>query len=58
MLVLTRRAEERIHIGDNIVVTIVSVDRGKVRVGIEAPSTIPIMREELLDEDDPRRAKR
>ena len=47
MLVLSRKANERLIIGDNIVVTIVRVSGGQVRLGIEAPVEIPIRREEL-----------
>jgi len=48
MLVLDRKLGETIHIGDNVVVTITEIKRGKVRVGITAPSEIEIMRGELL----------
>ncbi len=47
MLVLTRKVGDRIWIGDDICVTVVSVNRGKVRVGIEAPRTVPVRRAEL-----------
>ena len=53
MLVLSRKIHERIHIGDNIVITIVSIDRGKIRLGIECPREIIIMREELLTAQTP-----
>lgn len=49
MLVLSRKVGEKIYIGENIAVTVVEVDRGKVRIGIEAPRDVPIRREELLD---------
>ena len=48
MLVLSRKLGEKIHIGDNITVTIVDIDRGKVRIGIEAPREVPVFRHELL----------
>ena len=48
MLVLTRRENESLIIGDNIKLTILAVKGGQVRVGIEAPNEIPIHREELL----------
>ena len=48
MLVLSRKLGEKIHIGDNITVTIVDIDRGKVRIGIEAPREVPVFRQELL----------
>lgn len=48
MLVLTRKLSERIYIGDNICITVVDIDRGKIRLGITCPREIPVMREELL----------
>lgn len=48
MLVLSRKLGESIMIGDNIRVTVVDIDRGKVRLGIEAPRDVPIYRQELL----------
>jgi carbon storage regulator len=47
MLILTRKPGESILIGDDIVVTITSIDQNKVRVGIKGPAHIPIYREEL-----------
>lgn len=49
MLVLSRKLGERVLIGDNIVVQVVSMDRGKVRIGIKAPRDMPIYREELVE---------
>ena len=49
MLVLSRKLGERIYIGDDICVTVVAIDRGKVRLGIEAPRSVPVHRQELLD---------
>ena len=48
MLVLSRKINQRIYIGDDITITVCEVDRGKVRIGIEAPRGMPIFREELL----------
>lgn len=48
MLVLSRKLGEKIVIGDNITITVVDIDRGKIRLGIEAPRDVPIYREELL----------
>lgn len=47
MLVLTRRKNERIRIGESIVVTVVDVRGDKVRIGVEAPRDIPVHREEV-----------
>jgi carbon storage regulator len=47
MLVLTRRPGQRIRIADNIIVTVVNLKHGQVRLGIEAPPEIHILREEL-----------
>jgi carbon storage regulator len=49
MLVLTREREQRIMIGDDIVLTIVDIRGDKVRIGIEAPKAILIHREEVYD---------
>jgi carbon storage regulator len=48
MLVLSRKAGQRIIIDDSIVVEIVEIQGGRVRIGIEAPQGVPILREELL----------
>ena len=48
MLVLSRKLGEKIFIGDNICITVVDIDRGKIRLGIEAPRNVPIYRQELL----------
>lgn len=48
MLVLTRRLMERFYIGDDICVVVVRLDGGQVRLGIEAPRHVPILRGELL----------
>lgn len=48
MLVLSRKLGEKITIGEGIVITVVDIDRGKIRLGIEAPRDVPIYRNELL----------
>jgi carbon storage regulator len=53
MLVLTRKLNEKIRIGDNIVLTVVEVKGNRVRLGIEAPTDIAIVRAELLPESPP-----
>jgi carbon storage regulator len=47
MLVLSRKESERIRLGDSIVVTVVRVAGDKVRLGIEAPADMLVVREEL-----------
>lgn len=49
MLVLTRRPDESIVIGNNIKITIVSVGPGRVKIGIEAPPNVRIDRQEIHD---------
>jgi len=49
MLVLSRQRDESIMIGDTIVVTIVDIRGDKVRLGINAPSEIPVHRQEVYE---------
>jgi len=49
MLVLSRQRDESIMIGDNVVVTVVDIRGDKVRLGIEAPSEIPVHRQEVYE---------
>ena len=49
MLILRRKAGEAIWIGDNIKVTILANDEGGVRLAVDAPKEITILREELLN---------
>ncbi len=50
MLVLSRKLGERILIGDDIAITIVKVAQGGVRIGIDAPSELAVVREELAEQ--------
>ncbi len=50
MLVLARKLDESIVIGDNIVVKVISIEKGVVKLGIDAPNDIAILRSELLDD--------
>jgi len=52
MLVLSRKLNESIIIGDQIGITVVGLRGNVVRLGIEAPDDVAIMREELLDAAD------
>lgn len=49
MLVLSRHRDESIVIGDNIVVTVVDIRGDKVRLGIDAPTEIPVHRREVYE---------
>ena len=57
MLVLSRKRSERILIGDDIRIIVVKLDRNQVRLGIEAPAGISIIREELLCDQEERQAQ-
>lgn len=48
MLVISRKLGEKIYISENICVTVIDIDRGKIRLGIEAPRNVPVFRQELL----------
>jgi len=47
MLVLSRKRDEKILIGENVVVTVVSIRGNKVKLGIEAPDEVPVHRAEV-----------
>ena len=49
MLILMRRPGESIHIGPNIVVTLVSLERNRARIGVEAPRDVAVDREEIAE---------
>ena len=53
MLVLSRREHERIRLGDAIVLTVVRVAGDKVRLGIEAPPDVVVLRDELTPREHP-----
>jgi carbon storage regulator len=48
MLILTRKKDEAIRIGESILVRVVEIDKNTVKLGIEAPREIEILREELI----------
>lgn len=52
MLVLTREIDQSIVIGKDIVITVLECGGGQVRIGIDAPKSINIVRSELLDRAD------
>jgi carbon storage regulator len=49
MLVLSRKSTERIQIGDNVVVTVLEIRGNKVRIGIDAPKEVHVLRSELKE---------
>ena len=52
MLVLSRKERQRIRLGDNITVTIVRLSGDQVRLGIDAPRDIRVLRDELEPHDE------
>lgn len=53
MLILTRRAGEVIRIGEEIAITVLRIKGNQVRIGIDAPKSLPVRREELDGSDNP-----
>ena len=53
MLVLSRKERERIRLGGDIVITVVRLSGDRVRLGIEAPSDLVVLREELEHDEPP-----
>ena len=51
MLVLTRKIDQGIVIAGNIYIRVLGVERDRVKIGIDAPREIPVLREELLERD-------
>ena len=47
MLVLSRKESERIKLGDSIVITVVRISGDKVRLGVDAPANVVVLRDEL-----------
>lgn len=58
MLVLSRRKDESIIIGDNIEITIVDIRGNKVRLGINAPRSVSVHRKEIYDAIQREKAKK
>ena len=54
MLVLTRKLGEKIVIAGNITLTVVAIEGNKIRIGIDAPNNVRILRSELLDHQEQR----
>jgi carbon storage regulator len=58
MLVLSRRERERIKLGDSIVITVVRLSGDRVRLGIEAPANMLVLRDELDEKPRPDQLQR
>jgi carbon storage regulator len=52
MLILTRKQSETIQIGDNVTIRVIKTSEGRVRLGIEAPADVRILRGELAEKED------
>ena len=57
MLVLSRKAGERVAIGSNVVVTVLGIHKGKVKLGFLGPPEVPIHREEIRKRIDQEQAE-
>ncbi|HEX7446858.1 MAG TPA: carbon storage regulator [Pirellulales bacterium] len=53
MLVLSRKVDERIRVGDEVTITVVRISPGVVRIGIDAPPHLAIVRGELEESNAP-----
>lgn len=51
MLVLTRRLNDRLYIGSDVVIEVLSISRTKVRLGIKAPREVSVVREEAIEQE-------
>lgn len=54
MLILTINLDEQLRIGDDIIVTVRDINRAQVRLGIDAPAEVLVLREELITSPSPR----
>ena len=50
MLVLARKLDESIVLGDDIILKVISIEKGVVKLGIDAPKSVSIVRSELLED--------
>ena len=50
MLILARRTDEKIRIGEDIVITIIEIHGDQVKIGVEAPKTVKVFRQEVFEE--------
>lgn len=52
MLIISRKSEETLVINGNVVVHILNIATNRVKIGIDAPKEVPVLRGELLDRDE------
>lgn len=57
MLLISRKFSESIRIGDDVIVTITSLGRGRVQFGIVAPKSVPVHRSEVYDKNKAKEAQ-
>jgi carbon storage regulator len=50
VLVLSRKPDQSLHVGDDILVTVLAIDGDRVKLGIEAPRSIAVLRHEVLEQ--------
>lgn len=50
MLILSRKQNEKIRIGSDIIINVLSISETQVKIGIEAPSNVKILREEIYED--------
>lgn len=51
MLVLSRKLNEKIYIGDDVVLTVTAIESNRVKIGIEAPRSVRVLRPEMLEKE-------
>lgn len=49
MLILSRKIDEKIRIGDDIIITLIDVHGDQVKIGVEAPKNVKVFRQEVFD---------
>ena len=50
MLILSRKTNQKIRVGDSIEITVIEVRGDQVKIGVEAPRSVKVFREEIYDE--------
>jgi carbon storage regulator len=50
VLVLSRKVDQRLHLGDDITLTVLSIDGDRVKLGIEAPRAVAVLRHEVFEQ--------